>query len=168
MIYVIGSLRNPRIPEIANALDSWGVGGFAEWFAPGARADDEWKAYAQARGQDYTTALKAAAAQHVFEFDRRWLHRCEGAVLVLPAGRSCHLELGWVLGRGQPGWVLLDTPNPDRWDVMYNFATGVARDLGELEQQIRTWEKKTKPEWKREHEMDYGTDRFDKGENHDE
>ena len=50
------------------------------------------------------------------------------AVLVLPAGRSAHLELGWMLGRGKPGYILLDGKD-DRYDVMYQFATGVVTSL---------------------------------------
>jgi len=44
----------------------------------------------------------------------------DGAVLVYPAGRSCGIEFGYIVGRGKPGWVLLDSP--DRWDVMVQFA----------------------------------------------
>jgi hypothetical protein len=57
----------------------------------------------------------------VYAFDHAHLTRCEGAVLVLPAGKSAHLELGWMLGRGKKGYVLFDK-EPERWDVMYQFA----------------------------------------------
>jgi hypothetical protein len=60
-----------------------------------------------------------------------YLDRAEGAILALPAGKSAHLELGYILGHGKPGWILLDG-EPERWDIMYQFATGVANDMEEL------------------------------------
>jgi nucleoside 2-deoxyribosyltransferase len=41
----------------------------------------------------------------------------------MPAGKSGHLELGYVSGKGKPTYVLFDH-EPERWDVMYQFATG--------------------------------------------
>jgi hypothetical protein len=43
---------------------------------------------------------------------------------VYPAGKSGHLELGYAIGAGKPGFILLEG-EPDRFDVMLNFATGV-------------------------------------------
>jgi hypothetical protein len=124
-LYVIGSLRNPLIPEFANELASLGIEAFASWYGAGEKADDAWKQYQQFRGLSFGQALKEAAAQHVFEFDKTHLDRCEGAVLYMPAGKSAHLELGYVIGTGKPGFIVFDEIPEDRWDVMYNFATEV-------------------------------------------
>lgn len=67
----------------------------------------------------------------MFEFDKKHLDACDAAILVLPAGRSGHLELGYVLGKGKPGYILL-ADEEKRWDVMYKFATGVYSDLDTL------------------------------------
>ncbi len=120
ILYVIGSLRNPQIPIIGNNLRQLGIEAFDDWHGAGPEADDKWKEYEQLRGRSYREALKGYAAQHVFNFDRTHLDRADGALLVLPAGRSGHLELGYAVGKGKKGYVLLDTP--DRWDVMYSFA----------------------------------------------
>lgn len=129
-IYVIGSLRNDNIPKVAAALRAQGYDVFDDWYSAGPEADDYWKKYEEARGHDYYTALQGFAANHVFQFDRSHLDRCDAAVLVLPAGRSGHLELGYVAGRGKPTYILHD--NPDRWDVMYRFATAVVPDVDGL------------------------------------
>jgi nucleoside 2-deoxyribosyltransferase len=97
---------------------------FASWYAAGPNADDCWKSFEQDRGLGYIQALQDWAAQHVFKFDQYHLERSDAALLVLPAGRSGHLELGYTLGRGKPGYILLDDTDT-RWDVMYNFATKV-------------------------------------------
>lgn len=130
VIYLIGSLRNPKVPDIAQVLRQWGWEVFDDWHAAGPEADDYWQRYEQARGHDYKTALSGYAARHVFGFDKFHLDRASAGVLVLPAGKSGHLELGYLIGQGKPGYILLDG-EPERFDVMYQFAQ-VARDLDEL------------------------------------
>jgi len=127
IIYLIGSLRNPEIPKIANQLRDAGHEVFDDWYAAGPEADDKWRDYEQLRGHSYSEALKGYAADHVFQFDKSHLDRCEAALLVLPAGRSGHLELGYAIGAGKQGYILHD--NPERWDVMYCFATKVFMDV---------------------------------------
>lgn len=123
-IYIIGSLRNPEIPKFANELQAQGFEAFADWYAPGPEADDFWRNYSKERGLTYAQALKSAAAKHVFEFDKSHLDRCDAAVMLMPAGKSAHLELGYTIGRGKPGYILFDS-EPERWDVMVQFATRV-------------------------------------------
>lgn len=135
MVYVIGSLLNPQIPVIANTLREAGFEVFDDWFAAGPGADDAWRDYEKGRGHTYAEALRGYAARHVFAFDKAHLERADAVVLALPAGRSGHLELGWALGKGKPGFVLLDSP--ERWDVMYQFATGVVETPGELVEALR-------------------------------
>jgi hypothetical protein len=135
MIYLIGSLRNPEVPKIANRLRTdLGIGVFDDWYAAGPEADDKWREYEIGRGRSYREALNGKAARNVFEFDKRNLDRAAGVVLSLPAGKSGHLELGYCLGKGIPGYILLDSP--DRWDVMYQFATGVFDKIEDLEEAI--------------------------------
>lgn len=128
--YLIGSLRNPEIPAIATKLRAHGIDVFDDWYAAGPEADDYWKTYEQGRGHDYAEALDGYAARHVFGFDKHHLDACDAAVLALPAGRSGHLELGYVIGQGKPGFILHD--DPDRWDVMYLFADAVVTSVEEL------------------------------------
>jgi len=131
-IYLIGSLRNLAVIEVAKVLreDGWEV--FDDWMSPGPETDDHWKAYEQERGRTYQEALRGAHARDVFEFDKRHLEASDIAILVLPAGRSGHLELGWMLGRKKWGFILLDTDDPERWDIMYQFADGVFTTVTDL------------------------------------
>lgn len=129
-LYIIGSLRNPQIPVLANEIRELGIDEFSDWYAAGPEADDYWRAYEQGRGKTYAEALSGYAARHVFEFDKYHLDRCDAALLVYPAGKSAHLELGYMAGKGKPTFVLLD--DPERWDVMLQFATKVFMDKEEL------------------------------------
>jgi len=135
-LYIIGSLRNPKVTEVASALRKAGFDVFDDWYAAGPDADDAWRDYEKARGRTYLEALGGYAARHVFEFDKYHLDRADAAVLVAPAGKSAHLELGYMIGRGRPGFILLD-PEVERWDVMYQFATGLVDGVDELVQMIK-------------------------------
>lgn len=131
VIYLIGSLRNPSIPKIGNRLREAGFEVFDDWFAGGPIADDSWQEYEKARGTPYDVALRGYAARHVFDFDKYHLDRADVGILVLPAGKSGHLELGYMAGRGKRTYVLFDQ-EPERWDVMYQFTDGVFFDLEKL------------------------------------
>ena len=133
-IYLIGSLRDKRIPEIANEIrEKTGHEVFDDWFAPGPRADDYWKEYETARGRSYKEALKGYAATHIFAFDKHHLDTSNIGILILPSGKSCHLEAGYI-AKDKPLYILMD--KPDRYDVMYQFATGIAFSMEELIQMI--------------------------------
>lgn len=134
-VYVIGSLRNILVIEVASRLRTAGHDVFDDWMAAGPEADDYWMHYEQAKGHTFADALKGAAARNVFHFDKRYLDVAEAVVLVLPAGKSGHLELGYSLGRKTPGFILLDK-EPDRFDVMYQFATAVVSDVEDLVVQL--------------------------------
>lgn len=130
MIYLIGSLRNPAIPLLATCLRAAGHDVFDDWFAAGPIADDSWRDYEKARGRTYVEALSGLAATHVFDFDVTHLNLADTGLLVLPAGRSAFTEFGYLVGQGKPVYVLLD--DPERWDVMLKFATGVFCDESDL------------------------------------
>ena len=135
-IYLIGSLRNRKIPLIGKKLRESGFEVFDDWFAAGRIADDEWQRYEQTRGRTYPEALQGYAAENVFNFDLRNLKRCNVVVLVLPAGKSAHIELGYCIGSGQKGYVLFEKV-PVRWDVMYRFAQGVFFDLDSIIDELK-------------------------------
>lgn len=130
-IYIIGALKNPDIPEFANELEAQGFEAFCDWHAAGESADDSWRDYSKLRKRSYREALRSYSAQHIFAFDKYHLDRCDLAVMLTPAGRSGHIELGYVIGRGKPGYILFDV-TPERYDVMVNFATDVFFSKEEL------------------------------------
>jgi hypothetical protein len=135
VIYLIGSLRNDAIPEIANMLRADGHEVFDDWFSAGPIADDSWQSHQKRKSVSYKEALQGYAARNVFNFDLMHLKRSDTAVLVMPAGKSGHLEFGWCLGKGKRGYVLFDQ-EPERWDVMYQFADGVFFNVPDLLQEL--------------------------------
>ena len=51
--------------------------------------------------------------------------------MVLPCGKSAHLELGYAVGKGKRT-VIFMPEEPERWDVMYNFADQIVYGDKEL------------------------------------
>ncbi len=136
-VYIIGSLRNSEIVPFANELEAQGFEAFAEWKSPGPDADDFLRDYSKARGRNYKQTLQSYAARHIFEFDKFHLDRCDAAVMLMPAGKSGHLELGYVRGQGKPGFILFDK-EPERVDVMYGFASDLFFNKEELFQVLKS------------------------------
>lgn len=129
-IYIIGSLRNENIPVVGNAIRAAGFDAFDDWYGTGPKADDHWFDYEKQRGRTYAEALQGRAAQNTFALDRDNIMRSEGVIMVLPAGKSGHLEFGFARGNGKPGVILFDK-EPERYDVMYNFASKVTDSLAD-------------------------------------
>lgn len=140
-VYLAGSLRNrDYITTVAVELQKHlGCEVFADWAATSADADDSWKHYEQSRGISYIEALRRPAAQNVFLFDKKHIDASDVMVVAMPAGKSAFLELGYHLGKGKPGYILLDPErgDGDRWDVMFNFATGVVDKFSGLVDTLR-------------------------------
>lgn len=136
MIYTIGSLRNPEVRVVANAIRETGQEVFDDWHCAGERADDDWREYEKARGKNYLDALNSHAAQHTFNYDKHHLQRADLVVMVMPAGKSCHLEFGWAVGRGTLGYIYFPE-EPERWDVMHSFAHRIFLSLDELIKDIK-------------------------------
>jgi len=131
-IYLIGSLRNPEVPILANELRERGFDVFDDWYAAGEKADDAWRDYEKERGHNFRQALDGYAATHVFEFDKHHMDETDIGVLLLPAGKSGHLELGYLIGLGGVPCYIVYPEEPERFDVMYKFADKVFGSTKEL------------------------------------
>lgn len=135
-LYLIGSLRNLKVIELGIKLRALGIDVFDDWIAAGPEADDYWRDYERARGHSFPEALRGRAAQHVYSYDKHHLDTSDAAVLTLPAGRSGHIELGYMIGRGKPTAILMEG-EPERFDVMYLFAEKVCLTEDDLVQWAR-------------------------------
>lgn len=131
VVYILGALKNPTIPDLANAIESLGCEAFCDWFSPGPDADSHWAAYEQTRGRTYIEAINGPHAWHIFKFDKFHLDRCNIGVLVAPFGKSACTEMGYLVGQGKPVYILFDE-EPSRYDLMLRFATDMFIDKNEL------------------------------------
>lgn len=136
--YLIGSLRNLEIPVIAEYIRrrAPGIEIFDEWWSASEDADDWLQEYFKGRNFNYKEMLNSYVSKHIFEFDKRHLDRVDGAILAMPAGKSGHLELGYMAGLGKPTYILFDK-EPERLDQMHQFATDIFFNIDELVEQLK-------------------------------
>jgi hypothetical protein len=118
-IYIIGSLRNEKISVIAKELRELNFTIFDDWHSVSPNGDDLWKDYEMKRGRNYEEALQGWHAHNVFDFDKKHIDNSDIGILIMPAGKSAFLELGYMIGQGKPGFILMD--DQERYDVMVLF-----------------------------------------------
>lgn len=131
-IYVASSWRNNRQQEVVEQLRLSGheVYDFKNP-APGnhgfswSEIDPNWKDWTE---EQYRNALAHPIAQAGFHFDFEAMQWADTFVLVLPCGRSAHLELGWACGMGKQTLVLLDKMEPE---LMVKMCDHLCLDLTE-------------------------------------
>lgn len=135
-IYVASSWRNQQQPEIVQALRAQGheVYDFRNP-APGqdgfawSEIDREWLGWDPATYVKLVTAHPRA--QEGFGFDKRALDWCDTCVLVLPSGRSAHLEAGYAAGQGKNVFALLSADKFEP-ELMYLLCTACVTTLPAL------------------------------------
>ena len=133
-IYVASSWRNYRQLEVVEILRGQGheVYDFRNP-NPGnigfhwSQIDSDWKSWTS---EDYRQALNRPRAQSGFYNDLDAMKWADIFVLVLPCGRSAHLEAGWAIGQGKPVCILLDDESEP--ELMYKLADRLAIDLQEV------------------------------------
>jgi len=131
-VYLISSLKNNKqVHCVHKTLEELGYEVFSDWLSAGPDADDYLRDYYRERGFNYRQIMKSYSAQQIFKYDKYHLDRCDCAIMVMPAGKSGHLELGTVIGSGKPGYILFDS-EPERVDIMHGFATGIFLSMEEM------------------------------------
>lgn len=123
-IYVASSWRNPRQPTVIDLLRKAGheVYDFknpkeGECGFHWSEIDIKWQSWTPER---FKEALNHRLAINGFVQDKKALDNCEICVLVLPCGRSAHLEAGYAVGQGKPTYILLSDGEPE---LMYKMGT---------------------------------------------
>jgi len=59
---------------------------------------------------EYLRMIEHPAALHGYGLDYAAMERADAFVMVLPCGKSAHLEAGWAMGAGKPTAILLEDP----------------------------------------------------------
>lgn len=72
--------------------------------------------------------LRDERSQKAFREDKKWLDWADCCLLILPAGKSAHLEAGYIKGQGKLLIIWqLNFPKGE-FDVMYGFADLISTD----------------------------------------
>lgn len=81
-------------------------------------------------------AMKQEVFTTIYRSNKAGLDWSDTVVILLPAGKSTHLEGGYAVGRGKQLFVLGD-PVPGDFDAMYGFAEAVCETVTELEEALK-------------------------------
>lgn len=115
-IYLASSWRNQQQPEVLAMLRGMGHEVYDFRNPVPGNAGFSWRECQMEWGEEidmHDMALyirhitNNPAAQEGFKLDRDALHWCDTCVLLLPCGRSAHLEAGYAMGQGKETFVVL-------------------------------------------------------------
>lgn len=139
-IYVASSWRNEIQQEIVRLLREAGHGVYDfKNPAPGntgfhwSEIDPQWRTWSPRQFKD---ALCTEIAGAGFWSDMGALEECDICVLVLPCGRSAHLEAGWAVGAGKPMVILLTCDMEP--ELMYGMASNLCTDVNDLLETVKS------------------------------
>ena len=74
--------------------------------------------------QDATTMLDHWRVQDAFTEDKQWLDWADAVIMLMPCGRSAHLEAGYAVGSGKKLYIVGGFEKGE-FEVMYGFADGL-------------------------------------------
>lgn len=129
-LYVASSWRNPyyevTIKLIQNERPKWDLYDFRNP-APGNNgfAGCDYPAWASGTTDGWNAAMQEPEPKLAWRLDSEALYSADALLLVLPCGKSAHMELGWMAGRGKPTAVF--APNEFEPELMYGMA-GIVTD----------------------------------------
>jgi hypothetical protein len=137
-VYVASSWRNNYQIAVVAALRTAGLEvydfrnpapGVTDGFRWSA-IDPGWKGWTPRQWRD---ALAHPIAQNGYACDRGGMDRSDCCVLVLPSGRSAHLEAGFMAGQGKPVYCLaLESIEPDLMNLLLGPPEALCVTLDEL------------------------------------
>lgn len=147
-IYVASSWRNPAQPLVVDAIRLAGLECYDFRNPPGGtgfswrevKADYDGPRIGtdgiRAKGSDwepveeYLRMIDHPRAVEGYAADFAAMEKADTFVMLLPCGKSAHLELGHAIGAGKRSAILLEDPVEP--ELMYRGASFLARDIQEL------------------------------------
>lgn len=129
-VYVASSWRNDYQPAVVALLRGMGFNTYDFKNPPGSTGfawssiDEDWEDWDTV---DFIKALQHPKADAGFNSDFQGLAAADLCVLVLPCGRSAHIEAGWLAGQGKN--VIVYSPIPQEPELMYKLCYCVCADI---------------------------------------
>jgi len=152
-IYLASSWRNQNQPLAVQMLRNAGheVYDFRNP-APGntgfswSEIDTDWLDWTPQR---FIEGLSSPIAVDGFSHDKAALDWCDTCILLLPCGRSAHLEAGYAIGKGKPTLIVLDNERFEP-ELMYLLADKIVHDLSRMLPALSSLGEKHEREWRAE------------------
>lgn len=133
-VYVASSWRNQMHDPVCAVLKAAGIDHYdfknPDYGFSWAEVMPDFYQNAEMSKNDYLQTLEHPRAVEGFEADMAAMRKADTFVLVLPSGRSSHLELGWAVGQGKRTAILLDEPVTP--ELMYRMVDYLAPSVFDL------------------------------------
>lgn len=137
-IYVASSWRNTYQSAVVNELRNAGheVYDFRHPYAErGFQWSDVDKNWQNWNFTQYHKGLKHDEAESGFKRDFDAMKWADVCVLVLPCGRSAHMEAGWMKGAGKTTFIYI--PEMQEPELMYKLSDEIYDDLGLIIERLK-------------------------------
>jgi len=130
-IYVASSWKNQSaVLSLAELLESHGFEVDAFCRSTDKRYAFHWSEFvdneAELQQYDALSFVNDPRVRRAFVEDKKWLDWADTVIMLMPCGRSSHLEAGYAKGQGKRLFIYGEFPQGE-FDVMYGFADGLFR-----------------------------------------
>jgi hypothetical protein len=138
-VYVASSWRNSQQPSVVKTLRCAGYDVYDFKCPDESRGfhwsdiDPDWQKWTPGQFKD---SLNHPIAREGFKSDWEAMLEAQACVLVLPCGRSAHLEAGYFVGAGKRLVILLSDGEPE---LMYKMADAVCTDMTQVVTALLAW-----------------------------
>lgn len=142
-IYVASSWRNQHQPSVVRILRSAGheVYDFKNP-APGQKGfawsdiDPNWQSWTP---EQFHEALNHPIAKAGYLSDASAMAEADACVMVMPCGRSAHLEAGFFVGSPKKALIILLDDAPTEPELMYKMANAICLNMGEVVERLEVF-----------------------------
>lgn len=130
-IYIASSWKNQKaVIALAEYLEKYGFEVDAFCRSSDKRYAFHWSELVDdeddLKNYDAIEMLADPRTQRAFREDRKWLDWSDCVIMLMPCGRSSHMEAGYAKGQGKLLYIYGAFPKGE-FDVMYGFADGLFR-----------------------------------------
>lgn len=135
-LYTASSWRNKNYPDIVAKLKRAGfeVYDFQQAISTTGKdvafnwdqIDPKWEIWSN---REFVEALRNPLAENAFKSDREAMERADACILILPCGKSAHIEAGYMKGLGKKLYILLDSSRPE---LTYSISDGIFDSITDL------------------------------------
>jgi hypothetical protein len=133
---VVATLRKDgyEVYDFRGPGNGWGTSGDGPGGFGWHEIDKDWKESWIADVQRYLRGLEHPRAVEGFKRDMDALRLSDACVMVMPAGPSASMEMGWSVGAGRPTYVYM--PAIREPDLMVKMANLVSDNLALIRQEL--------------------------------
>ena len=85
--------------------------------------------------EEFAHSIKNPLAQNAFKSDYEGMIKSDACVLILPCGRSSHIEAGYMKGLGKKLYIYM--PVKERPELTYSIADGIYTHIMELSKRLK-------------------------------